>query len=480
MSGLLPAAVYGLEVPAGDVLVPAGTDFPATFRITMAALDPTAAPEHHANLPENAPPRATLKLVRVPIDEEDSEDEDDEENEELDALINGGSDEDSDEDEAGSGPSDPTKSKAAKLQALKEALATAEDEDDEDEEMGGVNGKLNKGKALAMLEDDEEDGDDTGMDEYVVCTLDPTSHYQQPLDITVGENESVFFKVTGTHTVWLTGNYVIPVDDAPRGLDSDDEDGMYGYGEDEDEMDYDEDDESDELDDIDDPRITEVDDDEEPPKLIAAASKANKKRAAEEESLDAMIAKADATNGLSKKQQKKLKNNAGEAAAAPASKEDKKKVQFAEKLEQGPTGSTAEKKNKKEDKKQEKKEEKKETKKAEDKPATGIRTVQGVTVDDRKAGKGPAAKKGSTVGMRYIGKLENGKVFDSNKKGKPFSFKLGSGQVIKGWDIGVEGMAVGGERRLTIPAKHAYGNQSIPGIPKNSTLIFDVKLVTID
>ena len=67
----------------------------------------------------------------------------------------------------------------------------------------------------------------------------------------------------------------------------------------------------------------------------------------------------------------------------------------------------------------------------------------------------------------------------ANKKGKPFSFKLGAGEVIKGWDIGVAGMSVGGERRLTIPANHAYGSKALPGIPANSTLVFDVKLLEI-
>lgn len=67
----------------------------------------------------------------------------------------------------------------------------------------------------------------------------------------------------------------------------------------------------------------------------------------------------------------------------------------------------------------------------------------------------------------------------ANKKGKPFSFKLGKGEVIQGWDIGVAGMTVGGERRLTIPANLAYGSKSMPGIPANSTLIFDIKLLEI-
>jgi len=68
----------------------------------------------------------------------------------------------------------------------------------------------------------------------------------------------------------------------------------------------------------------------------------------------------------------------------------------------------------------------------------------------------------------------------ANKKGKPFSFKVGDGSVIKGWDIGVQGMAVGGERRIIIPPKLAYGSKSMPGIPANSELTFDLKLISIN
>lgn len=67
----------------------------------------------------------------------------------------------------------------------------------------------------------------------------------------------------------------------------------------------------------------------------------------------------------------------------------------------------------------------------------------------------------------------------ANKKGKPFPFKVGKGQVIKGWDIGIVGMSIGGERRLTIPAHLAYGSRGMPGIPANSQLTFDVKLLEI-
>ncbi len=67
----------------------------------------------------------------------------------------------------------------------------------------------------------------------------------------------------------------------------------------------------------------------------------------------------------------------------------------------------------------------------------------------------------------------------ANKKGKPFGFKIGSGEVIKGWDVGVEGMAAGGERRITVPPNMAYGNKQNGEIPKNATLVFDLKLIEI-
>lgn len=99
----------------------------------------------------------------------------------------------------------------------------------------------------------------------------------------------------------------------------------------------------------------------------------------------------------------------------------------------------------------------------------------GLIIEDVKIGNGDVAKSGKRVGMRYIGKLTNGKVFDKNVSGRPFNFLLGRGEVIKGWDIGVAGMKVGGERKLTIPAPLAYGKQGAPpDIPRNATLVFEV------
>ncbi len=101
----------------------------------------------------------------------------------------------------------------------------------------------------------------------------------------------------------------------------------------------------------------------------------------------------------------------------------------------------------------------------------------GLIVEEKKTGSGPVAKAGMKVQMRYIGKFKDGKIFDSNTKGSPFSFRLGKGEVIKGWDEGVKGMQVGSERRLTVPPALGYGSRKTGPIPANSTLYFDVKLV---
>ncbi|MEO8877796.1 MAG: FKBP-type peptidyl-prolyl cis-trans isomerase [Polyangiaceae bacterium] len=94
-------------------------------------------------------------------------------------------------------------------------------------------------------------------------------------------------------------------------------------------------------------------------------------------------------------------------------------------------------------------------------------------------GKGTPAKPGDQVFVNYIGKLTDGKEFDRSK-GKPFSFKLGAGNVIKGWDQGLVGMKPGQKRKLTIPASLAYGARGYPPvIPPNSTLVFDVEMVDI-
>jgi peptidylprolyl isomerase len=104
-----------------------------------------------------------------------------------------------------------------------------------------------------------------------------------------------------------------------------------------------------------------------------------------------------------------------------------------------------------------------------------------LTITDEVVGTGAEAKSGNTVTVHYVGMLPNGTVFDASKKhGQPFTFALGAGQVIKGWDQGVAGMKVGGKRQLIIPADLAYGSQGAGGlIPPNATLIFEVELLEV-
>ena len=97
-------------------------------------------------------------------------------------------------------------------------------------------------------------------------------------------------------------------------------------------------------------------------------------------------------------------------------------------------------------------------------------------------GSGDEAENGNNVSVHYTGTLEDGTKFDSSlDRGTPFEFKLGVGQVIEGWDIGVLGMKVGEKRKLTIPSELAYGSREISGvIPSNSTLIFEIELLKVD
>jgi FKBP-type peptidyl-prolyl cis-trans isomerase FkpA len=110
-----------------------------------------------------------------------------------------------------------------------------------------------------------------------------------------------------------------------------------------------------------------------------------------------------------------------------------------------------------------------------------VTTPSGLKYDDLVVGTGPEAKAGQSVTVHYTGWLTDGKKFDSSKDRKdPFVFSLGAGRVIKGWDEGVQGMKVGGKRKLTIPPGLGYGPRGAGSvIPPNATLVFEVELLKV-
>lgn len=297
-------------------------------------------------------------------------------------------------------------------------------------------------------EDEEEDEEEVSFTS-VVCTLSPESQFQQSLDIVLTPHENVAFEVVGSYPVHLSGNYI----DHP--FDYEDSDGDSADSDENSDEDSDEDSEEDvDLDallveqedsnsasDSDEEagaRIWEHKEDEQPSKPKEAVPK---------------LVKDSNQKSVGSQQPKKRTNDEPASAVKKAKKGEEKRVEFSESLEKGPEAT----------------ESKYPTKKLEG----------GVVIEDRKTGEGPKARPGQKVGMRYIGKLKNGSVFDKNTSGKPFYFTLGRGEVIKGWDVGVANMSVKGERRIIIPPAMAYGKKALPGIPANSELIFDVKLVSI-
>ncbi|KAJ6625519.1 peptidylprolyl isomerase [Mycena sp. CBHHK59/15] len=288
-------------------------------------------------------------------------------------------------------------------------------------------------KTIVGKNDDESESDEEELPKSTtfICALTAGKIEQTTIDIVLDEGTEYIFEVVGPNTIYLTGNYIDQVH-ADQDPYSDMDEDAFNLEDVSSDVEFD---------------ATGLDDDERFEEIDEAVhgSPKNLKRAR-----DSDADKAD--KQLSKKQ--KAESGKPVKPDAPAATEKKEK-----------------KKDKKEKQKDGEKGEKTEKKAVAEREVAG-----GVKVKDTKIGTGPTVKKGNTVSMRYIGKLQNGKVFDSNTKGKPFTFHLGRGEVIKGWDEGIVGMQVGGERLLTIPPGMGYGKKGTDGIPGNSTLIFECKL----
>ncbi|KAG9033476.1 peptidylprolyl isomerase fpr4 [Tulasnella sp. JGI-2019a] len=326
----------------------------------------------------------------------------------------------------------------------------------------------------AMPEEDEEssDEDSDGEDEegkeptfekspIVIAHLTPGRIETQVLDLMFMEEEAVEFEVTGKNTVHLVGNYI---DQGQPGMPD-------GYEGDSDEDDSDEDDDTDGY------ALEDVSSDVEmDPRAVTAIEMDDDDSDDEEAPAGKIVEVVEPVPTSSKKDKGKKRARESDVPEADEPKESKKqKKSKKQKVEDGPAVVPTVTEKEKEKETEKKSEEKKK------KGGKGIVTTlpSGVTVDVRTVGNGPVTKKGQSLQMRYIGKLTNGTVFDKNTSGKPFSFTLGKGEVIKGWDEGLVGLKVGSEAIITCPPAAAYGSKKQDGIPANSTLRFEVKVLSV-
>ncbi|KAF9090711.1 peptidylprolyl isomerase fpr4 [Mortierella sp. AD031] len=352
----------------------------------------------------------------------------------------------------------------------------------------------------------------------VLCSLTSGKVDQQKVDLIFTEGEEITFSVTGDNIVHLSGNYlpddvIMGGNGGVGGDDDDDEedDDIYsGY-------DQDEDgnimisqgtkrladligDEAEDEDSEDDPDFTGEDDDEDEDDSEEDDDEESSIRygAQAEDDVD------DSDDDENEDQDKEGKDDSGEdeddsedssenseddepvpvkKETAPAVKKQKvseEKAVIVKPKQEAAPAKAQEAKEVKEVKAVKEEVKKQEAKKQEIKKGHKKTLPNGMIIEDIKVGDGSRAKSGKKIGMRYIGRLQNGKVFDKNTSGKPFKFELGAGEVIKGWDLGILGMKIGGERRLTIPPSLAYGSQGCPpDIPQSATLVFEVKLLSM-
>lgn len=332
------------------------------------------------------------------------------------------------------------------------------------------NGKTQRTSLIFNLDEKED---------FTLCSLTNDKVEQQVLDLVLTEGETIAFRVEGPHPIHLSGYYINEqeddgfINDEEEYSDEAEEDSQIEYDselEDDDDSEFDSEDDSEfdseeEKEMTKNPRIRVLESDEEEE---ATDSEEDEEESEEEES--------DEEEVKSSKKVKfdlpKTKEPAPATMEAVSSTKDSPKTTKVTpppaKISTTPAPAPS----------------------APAKPVTPQAKEQGpnpvkktlpsgLQIEDLKLGSGSKASQGKTVLIHYKGSLLNGKVFDSSFGGKPLKFSVGKGQVIKGMDIGIVGMAVGGSRKLVIPGPLAYGNSALPNIPRNSTLVFEIRLEKI-
>lgn len=319
-----------------------------------------------------------------------------------------------------------------------------------------------------------DDCDTDEPEEFTICSLQPGKIEQQSVDLGFEPGQLIGFKVVGPNTVHLTGR-VLDADQDLDGMMADSDAESEDVSEDGSVI-MEEDDEDEEID-SDVVSGDEQSDDEEAPKLIELTDDAVKQLqkqiqeaapsdAEEDEVSDDEEEEVAQPEPVSQKPKEQPAKKQQEKRVAEPKKEQPAKKQKVEPAAAAAATAPAPAKEQPPAKKEEE---------------SKVRKLpNGLVIEDKTVGTGTRAKNGKRVFVRYVGKLTNGKQFDANKSGKPFSFIVGRGEVIKGWDMGVSGMQVGGVRRLTVPAALAYGKRGAPpDIPGNATLVFDIKLLDV-
>ena len=331
-------------------------------------------------------------------------------------------------------------------------------------------------------------------EDFTLCSLTTDKIEQQVLDLVLSEGETIAFRVEGPHAIHLSGYYINEEEDEDDGFIDDDgeqvysdeaeEDSQIEYDSEEDSEDYDSEEESEEEM-TKNPRIRVLESDEEDSEMDSEEEidseeemdsedeeMDSEEESDEEEEIEQVKAskkvKFDLTEAKKAKETPKEQVKAASPAkvTAPSAKVTPPPAKVIPAAAASPVSAAAKPASPQNIKEQV--------------PTPIKKTLpSGLQIEDLKLGNGPKASNGKKVLIHYKGTLTNGQTFDSSFGGKPLKFAVGKGDVIKGMDMGIVGMAVGGSRKLVIPGPLAYGNQALPKIPRNSTLVFEIRLEKI-